>query len=340
MSKTDRRDFLKTGIIAAAAPLVIPGLIGTAFAADNANHQSQWRYCDKCESLFYNGFPTKGSCPVGGGHNAQGYDFTLPHGNQLLENGKAQANWRYCGKCFSMFFDGFPDKGKCSAGGGHAAQGYKFRLPHDINGDATNQTEWRYCGKCHVMFWNGQANKGRCAAGSGHAAAGYVFVLPHGTPPDMRIRSNVTTDGWAPVGGWVEVSSREDGSFGFTGHVHNSGAVNIRFTLAAAIVTPTGQCFGFARNNRLVQGTEVLIGRDRDDNWNDGGSDIEIARNWDQVARARLHWRLVAASTVGARLEALVEDIAKAGLKALQKSLSATPQGQIANFYLKMLKSI
>src|SRR4051794_24270359 len=131
MSKPTRREFLIKTSPLLAVPFILPALVSDVFA-DNDFFQSQWRYCDKCEALFFNGFPTKGSCPGGGGHNAQGYDFELPHGNQLLESEKAQVNWRYCGKCFSMFYDGFPDKGKCSAGGGHAAQGYKFRLPHDM----------------------------------------------------------------------------------------------------------------------------------------------------------------------------------------------------------------
>jgi len=29
-----------------------------------------------------------------------------------------------------MFFDGYEQKGRCPAGGGHWAQGYMFVLPH------------------------------------------------------------------------------------------------------------------------------------------------------------------------------------------------------------------
>ena len=116
MSKTTRREFLISSGPLLAAPLIIPSLVSAAFA-DNDFFQSQWRYCDKCAVLFFNGFPTKGTCPGGGPHNAYGYEFTLPHGNQLTETEKAQANWRYCGKCSSMFYDGFADKAKCAAGG-------------------------------------------------------------------------------------------------------------------------------------------------------------------------------------------------------------------------------
>ncbi len=43
-----------------------------------------------------------------------------------------QADWSLCQKCEAMLFDGFPDKGQCTAGGAHAAQGFNFTLPHDI----------------------------------------------------------------------------------------------------------------------------------------------------------------------------------------------------------------
>jgi hypothetical protein len=339
MSKTDRRNFMKKGGAMLAAQLIIPGLVASVFADDDIS-QDQWRFCDKCEGLFYNGFPTKGTCPAGEAHNAQGYNFDLPHGNNLVETAKAQVSWRYCGKCFSMFFDGFPDKGKCASGAGHVAQGYKFRLPHDISGDGNNQSSWRYCQKCHVMFYDGYAGKGRCPAGSGHSAYGYMFVLPHGNPADISIKSNVTTDGWAPIGGWVQVDAHSNGDYSFGGHIHNSGAVNIRYTLAATLVTPTGQCFGFARNNHRVDGTETVLDRKRDDNWNAAANDIEIKRNWDQVSRSQLYWRLVASDTIGERLETLLENIAKEGLNRLRQTVEAQPGAPLMKFYLKLLQSI
>jgi len=42
-----------------------------------------------------------------------------------------------CEKCFSMFFDGSGNKGKCTAyGGGHVAQGFLFP-PHWTTGART-----------------------------------------------------------------------------------------------------------------------------------------------------------------------------------------------------------
>ncbi|WP_415803174.1 LGFP repeat-containing protein [Cytobacillus oceanisediminis] len=87
-----------------------------------------------------------------------------------------------------MFYDGYPDKGKCPAGGGHQAIGYNFVLPHDVPGTPTAQTDWRYCGKCHAMFYDGYPDKGKCPAGGGHQAIGYNFVLPHDPAPPVAIQ--------------------------------------------------------------------------------------------------------------------------------------------------------
>lgn len=343
MSIIDRRDFLRGSAALLATPLVIPSFAAasTGAVADNGNFQSEWRSCNKCQTLFFNGFPGKGSCPAGAGHTSAGsFNYILPHGNQLTETEKAQVNWRYCSKCYSMYWDGSADKGRCQAGGGHTASGFKFRLPHDMPGDGHNQTSWRFCQKCHVMFYDGFPGKGNCAFGGGHSAYGYNFVLPWDTPPALTLRSNVTTDGWAPIGGWVQVDAHSDGTYAFSGHMHNSGGLNLRYTLAATLVTPTGQSFGFARVGHQVDGTETLFGRNRDDNWNAAADDIEIQRNWDQVQRAQLYWRIVASDTIRGKIEDLLEDIAKEGFKRLKQSLDANPAFRVANFYMKLLQQI
>jgi hypothetical protein len=59
----------------------------------------------------------------------------LPHDLPATPN--AQANWRFCQKCNTMFYDGYPDKGTCPADGGHSAQGFNFNLPIQQEPDGT-----------------------------------------------------------------------------------------------------------------------------------------------------------------------------------------------------------
>lgn len=111
-----------------------------------------------------------------------------PHEGDVMPS---QFAWRYCGKCRTMFFDGYSYKGRCPVGEGHDAFGFYFHLPYDVPPSGTAQGSWRFCGKCCAMFYDGYAEKGRCQMGGGHAAQGFVFVLPHSVPP-----SSTAQDGW------------------------------------------------------------------------------------------------------------------------------------------------
>lgn len=45
-----------------------------------------------------------------------------------------QDNWRFCNKCFSLWWNGRPDNGHCAAGGAHDGTGsWNFYLPADSN---------------------------------------------------------------------------------------------------------------------------------------------------------------------------------------------------------------
>lgn len=93
-----------------------------------------------------------------------------------------QRDWRYCGKCHSMFFDGYSDKGGCPSGGGHSAIGYNFSIEYSAGRTQelprrSRQYDWRFCNKCHVLFFDGYPTKGVCARGGGHIAQGYIFGL-------------------------------------------------------------------------------------------------------------------------------------------------------------------
>lgn len=146
-----------------------------------SKNQNEWRRCSYCYTLFYDGYANKGVCSFNdGGHEAASTspNYFLPY--DTPETPKAQANWRFCNKCHGMFWDGYPGKGSCPAGGGHTAQGYNFTLTHDVIGSAITSENYRFCTKCHGLFWDGgKRMKGSCPAGGGHTAQGYNFVLRH-----------------------------------------------------------------------------------------------------------------------------------------------------------------
>ncbi|MFI7578705.1 hypothetical protein [Micromonospora sp. NPDC049497] len=104
-----------------------------------------------------------------------GGDYTMT----FAARNRGQAAWRFCGKCHTMFFDGFEGKGLCPAGDGHGAVGWMYYLPHDHAGPDGGQDQWRFCDRCNAMFYNGFGGGGVCPVGGGHNAAGYMFFLPH-----------------------------------------------------------------------------------------------------------------------------------------------------------------
>ena len=62
--------------------------------------QSNWRWCNKCQTLFYAG-NNLGVCPAGGTHNDSGSDnYELP------DSGSGQPNWRWCNQCQTLFYAG------------------------------------------------------------------------------------------------------------------------------------------------------------------------------------------------------------------------------------------
>ena len=140
--------------------------------------QRNWRFCHKCNTLFFDGDKNKGTCPAGGAHEAKGFNFDFALCCE--ETPTKQANWRRCLRCQGLFFNGFKKKGPCSTGGNHQPDIHKnYFVNHSIPGNKNLQPDWRFCDKCLVMFFNGFEQKGRCAAGGAHRAQGFVFVLLH-----------------------------------------------------------------------------------------------------------------------------------------------------------------
>ena len=161
----------------------------------DAKTQAEWRLCQNCHVMFFNGYDTKGVCSLQRvspithahlqvAHTAMGFNFVLPYDTPIA----GQSDWRFCNKCDAMFYNGYPDKGVCPAGGGHVPQGYNFVLPHDIppvvvhfpRVEIVGQPGWRFCNKCHAIFYDGfPTTKGICPAGGGHVPQGYNFVLKY-----------------------------------------------------------------------------------------------------------------------------------------------------------------
>ena len=181
-----------------------------------------------------------------------------------------------------MFYNGYPTKGACTAGSGHDAQGYHFILPHDISGTGNAQNTWAFCEKCHVLFYDGYPQKGSCGSGGGHQAQGYNFVLPHDLPGTLDFDFNpIVFGGGVPVGGSAHLTIRQDGSYTFTGHFHDSGGTEYKMGLVWAVKDSQNIVYTFQHSGH-VSGT--FEPGSRNDDWTVDSRNDDIASRWANTA--------------------------------------------------------
>ena len=134
--------------------------------------QSEWKWCNKCQTLSFTGDgSTVGPCAAGGVHDHSGsgnYGLTNTQINQ-----QGQANWRWCHKCQGLYYAGVTDipGGKCQAGGAHdGSSSLGYVLSQDGRPTVQGgQGRWHWCRKCMMLAYDGYAT---CAGGGSHIQVG------------------------------------------------------------------------------------------------------------------------------------------------------------------------
>jgi hypothetical protein len=82
--------------------------------------QPGWRWCYRCQGMWYGGGSSSGGCPAGGWHSGAGsIDYVLGYGSPPYGN---QDLWRWCFRCYGLYYSG-NGYGGCPAGGGHGNSG-------------------------------------------------------------------------------------------------------------------------------------------------------------------------------------------------------------------------
>jgi len=141
--------------------------------------QADWRWCSKCQGLFFYGNPSKGICPKDQlEHSAKG-----SKNYSLVQNAAGdpdQKNWRWCAKCQGLYFAGHPTHGKCPAGGTHDHTG-SYPGSHMGSGDyslvqnspgSPGQEDWRWCPICEGLYFAGNSpSRGVCPGGGEHGGS-------------------------------------------------------------------------------------------------------------------------------------------------------------------------
>lgn len=138
--------------------------------------QRNWRWCAKCQGLFFAGHPTRGNCaskPRGTAALAVSPHDPTGSGEYALATSSGapgQAGWRWCRKCEGLFFAGGAG-GRCASGQAHdGSQSGAYTVVHN-DPKAQGQSQWRWCRQCEGLFFAG-AGATRCPAGATHDATG------------------------------------------------------------------------------------------------------------------------------------------------------------------------
>jgi hypothetical protein len=100
------------------------------YGVPGPNREGGWRRCGYCKGVFFNGEEDiRGVCPGRrGGHEPEpsGFEFQLRYG--VAPEPSQQDNWRFCDKCYGLFFLPHNADGICPASGSHHAYSDNYVL--------------------------------------------------------------------------------------------------------------------------------------------------------------------------------------------------------------------
>jgi hypothetical protein len=151
---------------------------------DQLTLQSEWRWCDKCQGLFFGPAVANSSCPTGGTHDPAALsgsgNYSLPH--NVAPDPTRQTDWRWCDKCQGLFFGPNVTNSRCPTGATHTppeqSHSGNYSLPHNVAPDPSRQSDWRWCDKCQGLFFGPNVASSRCPTGATH------------TPPEQSHSGN------------------------------------------------------------------------------------------------------------------------------------------------------
>ncbi|TWV45978.1 hypothetical protein FRZ03_15265 [Streptomyces misionensis] len=109
--------------------------------------------------------------------------------------------------------------------------------------------------------------------------AGSITLLPQYTDNFTESR-NITFNGGVPVGGWSSLTLHSNGSYSWTGHMHNSGGVGYNYGEACVIRFETGATYIFD----VRGGMGGVFGGSRDFNWQREGRLETLPSVWDEAS--------------------------------------------------------
>ena len=195
MSTVNRRSVLRGGLVAGiSAATVGTGLLSASSGASadagiqGFALQEGWRWCRKCQGLFYFGSrfdPHFGRCPAGGAHTTADshlYYFTYNNDQPPPTIANSQFWWRHCRNCMGLSYNNGV-VGWCPGAGRHDHTGsHNYYVRHDLEQVAPGQQEsWRWCDKCQGIFYGPGLAVSACPKSGQHriGSTSFNYVLEY-----------------------------------------------------------------------------------------------------------------------------------------------------------------
>ncbi|WP_432932695.1 hypothetical protein ACQPZZ_15625 [Microbispora sp. CA-135349] len=110
-----------------------------------------------------------------------------------------------------------------------------------------------------------------------NAAAAGRRASSSGIASPIVINRRVNFSGGVPVGGWTSLTVYRDGTYQWSGHMHDSGGTSYNFSGVCVVRTSSGSAFVFETFGRL-HGT--FDSGSRDHNWNKSGTISSLPTAW------------------------------------------------------------
>jgi hypothetical protein len=159
----------------------------------------------------------------------------------------------------------------------------------------------------------------------GHEVSGRN-IGPHAPlNPDtvVTLDSGPVTSGLS-IGGNARLVMSRTGDTTFSGHMHNSGGLGIKYLLTLIALTPSGLAYT-SQHSGDTAGT--FTSGSRDDDWTQTSFNDKIRDDWNEASRAKLSWRLHANDTLTPQFgkaleEALQEALKQAGQAAVKAAIA------------------
>jgi hypothetical protein len=133
---------------------------------------------------------------------------------------------------------------------------------------------------------------------------------PPTPPPDLLVwQHDINFPDWyAAAGGWSQLSLHSDGNWNFSGHLHDSGFTSYGDSVVWAVHNlGTDETYLFPHGGHM-DGTAVIFGRNRDDDWNNTGTNNVLTDSWEGLFKLNGGYHVTMKATVNTDLKDVIED--------------------------------